>query len=204
MPAPLELHEHGHDHAPPPVRRVADTLGTFGMALFVTTESALFVLLFAAYYYLDHRDPQWRAEIPPRLNYAIWMLAVLIGINVCLSFAQRRTEGEKLRHGRALVGVALGLSALFLVLDFRDAAQHLLHLTPATDSYGSIFYAITGLHTAHIFLGIAMLIWLIFLPRWEPAQYPPHRPCHNVAIYWWFATVVWAAILILLYAAPHR
>lgn len=203
MSSQLELQPRRRDHAPLPVLPVADTLGSFGMALFVTTESALFVLMFAAYYYLDHRNPQWRAEVPPPVHYALWMLAVLIAINVCLSFGQRRVAAARRRAGRVLVLVTLGLSALFLVLNFRDMGEHLLHLTPSTDSYGSIFYTITGVHLAHVFIGIGMLIWLVLLPRWEPAQYPPHRPYHNVAIYWWFMTAAWAAILLLLYVAPH-
>jgi heme/copper-type cytochrome/quinol oxidase subunit 3 len=48
-----------------------------------------------------------------------------------------------------------------------------------------------------------MLLWVLIVPRWEPALYTPHRPYHNVAIYWHFVDTMWFFIVMLLYVAPN-
>jgi heme/copper-type cytochrome/quinol oxidase subunit 3 len=48
-----------------------------------------------------------------------------------------------------------------------------------------------------------MLIWVMCLPRWEPAERPPHRPYYNVLIYWYFLTILWLACVAILYIGPN-
>jgi heme/copper-type cytochrome/quinol oxidase subunit 3 len=190
-------------NAPPPVRRVDDKRGTFGMALFVATEAAIFLVMFVAYYYTDKSSAQWRGEIPPKLHYAIPMLFVLWASSGVLYWGEQQVK--KLRYGAArlaLIGtIILGIG--FVVLTYFEDMEHLQTLSPKTDAYGSIFYTITTLHGAHVVFGLCMLIWLLLMHRWEPALYTPHRPYHNVAIYWHFVDTVWFFIVMLLYVAPN-
>lgn len=187
----------------PPVRRVDDRRGTWGMAFFVTTEACLFLAMFFAYYYTDKTNAQWRTDIPPKLHYALPMLAVLLISSAILYWGEQQVK--KLRYGAARVAliatILLGFG--FLVLTYFEDMEHLQHLTPRTDAYGSLFYAITSLHGAHVVFGLIMLLWVLIVPRWEPALYTPHRPYHNVAIYWHFVDTMWFFIVILLYVAPN-
>ena len=189
--------------APPPVRRVDNKRGTWGMALFIATEACLFLAMFFAYYYTDKSSSQWRGEIPPKLHYSLPMLAVLLISSAVLYWGEQQVKKERYAAGRlALIGTII-LGAGFLVLTYFEDMEHLQHLTPRTDSYGSIFYAITSLHGAHVFFGLLMLTWVVVMPRWEPALYTPHRPYHNVAMYWHFVDTVWIFIVALLYVAPN-
>ena len=189
--------------APPPVRRIDDKRGTFGMALFIATEAALFLVLFFAYYYTDKRSAQWRGEMPPKLHYVLPMLAVLLISSVVLYWGEKQLKKRRYGAARlALIGTIL-LGILFLVLTVFDDMEELRHLTPQTDSYGSIFYTITTLHASHVTLGVLMLLWLLVLPRWEPAVYTPHRPYQNIAMYWHFVDTVWVLIVALLFIAPN-
>lgn len=189
--------------APPPVRRVDDKRGSWGMAFFVATEAALFMAMFFAYYYTDKSNAQWRTEIPPKLHYALPMLAVLLTSSAVLYWGEQQVKKQRYGAARlALIGtICLGLG--FLVLTYFEDMEHLQHLTPRTDAYGSIFYAITTLHGAHVLFGVLMLSWVLVMPRYEPALYTPHRPYHNVAIYWHFVDTVWIFIVALLYVAPN-
>ena len=187
----------------PPVRRVDDRRGTRGMGFFVVTEACLFLAMFFAYYYTDKTNAQWRTDIPPKLHYALPMLAVLLISSAILYWGEQQVK--KLRYGAArlaLVGTIL-LGTGFLVLTYFEDMEHLQHLTPRTDAYGSLFYAITGLHGAHVVFGLFMLLWVLIVPRWEPALYTPHRPYRNVAIYWHFVDTMWFLIVMLLYVAPN-
>jgi heme/copper-type cytochrome/quinol oxidase subunit 3 len=190
-------------NAPPPVRRVDDRRGTFGMALFIATEACLFLAMFFAYYYTDKSSAQWRGEIPPKLHYSLPMLGVLLTSSAVLYWGEQQVKKQRYGAARlALIGtIILGLG--FLALTYFEDMEHLEHLRPTTDAYGSLFYTITGLHGAHVVFGLLMLIWVLVMSRWEPALYTPHRPYHNVAMYWHFVDTVWIFIVALLYVAPN-
>ncbi|HVN18535.1 MAG TPA: cytochrome c oxidase subunit 3, partial [Dongiaceae bacterium] len=167
--------------APPPVKRVDDLRGTWGMALFIATEAALFLAMFFAYYYTDKKEAQWRGEIPPKLHYSLPMLGVLLTSSVVLHWGEKKVKKQEYGKGRiALIGTIV-LGCVFLFLTYLEDMEHLQHLTPRTDAYGSIFYAIISLHGAHVTFGVLMMLWVLAMGRWQPALYTPHRPYHNVA-----------------------
>lgn len=203
-PIPFRPTEQKPGDAKPLVPLVDDKLGTWGMTLFIISEAMLFVMLFFAYYYIEKGNDRWKIEEPPKLHYSLPMLGVLMTSSVVLHWGEQRTKRGQYGAGRvALVGtITLGIG--FLVLSYFEYAEHLVHLTPQTDSYGSIFYTITSLHVAHVVMGLLMLSWLLLLAkRWEPAQHSPHRPYHNVSMYWHFVDTVWIFIIALLYVAPR-
>ena len=76
-------------------------------------------------------------------------------------------------------------------------------IQPSTDAYGSIFYAITSLHAAHLMLGPLVLGYVLLLPRIGPNEKPPHHPLKNAAMYWHFVDAVWVAIVAILYVMPN-
>jgi cytochrome c oxidase subunit III len=190
-------------NAPPPVRLVDDKRGTWGMGLLITTEACLFAAMFFAYYWLDKTSAEWRTEIPPKLHYAIPMLVVLLSSSVVLHWGEQQVKKRRFMAGRLALTATIILGFGFLVLSYFDYAEHLQDLTPRTDSYGSIFYTIISLHVAHVILGLLMMTWLLLLPRWEPNLYAPHRPYHNVSMYWHFVDTVWVFIVALFFVAPN-
>ncbi len=203
-PIPFQPTKTALGHAEPLVHVVDDMRGTIAMSLFIVSEAMLFVMLFFAYFYLEKGNQRWDIEQAPKLHYSIPMLVVLWSSSVVLHWGEKQVKKHRPDRGRlGLIGtIALGLG--FLALSYFDYSEHLLHLTPRTDSYGSIFYTITTLHVAHVVMGLMMLSWLLFLARrWEPAQYIPHRPYHNVAMYWHFVDSVWFFIILFLYLFPR-
>lgn len=190
-------------HAGPPVRRIDDGRGTFGMALLITSEALLFGVLFFAYYYLESGNPQWKVHEPPKLHYSLPMLAILLISSGVLHWGEKRVKERRYGAGKLAILGTVALGGTFLFLSYLEFAEHLQHLTPTTDSYGSIFYTIVSLHVFHLSMGLLMLLWVLFLPNWEPRQRTPHRPYHNAAMYWHFVDTVWIFIIILLYAIPN-
>ena len=47
------------------------------------------------------------------------------------------------------MAITILIGLVFLVLQAFEYHEHWKHLTPYTDSYGSIFYTITSFHAAH-------------------------------------------------------
>jgi heme/copper-type cytochrome/quinol oxidase subunit 3 len=190
-------------HAGPPVLRIDDGRGTFGMSLLITSEALLFAVLFFAYYYLESGNPQWKVHDPPKLHYSLPMLAILLISSVVLHWGEKRVKEGRRSAGRWGLIATIVLGFVFLILSYLEYSEHLRHVTPTTDSYGSIFYTIVSLHVVHLSMGLLMLFWVLFLPNWEPRQRTPHRPYHNAAMYWHFVDTVWIFIIILLYAIPN-
>ena len=194
---------HGHDHAPPATRVIDDKRGTWGMWLFITTEAFLFVMLFFTYYYLEVGNFRWTFENPPKVHYSLPMLGILLAASISIHWGEKQVKKGNYASGKLAIIVTAILGAIFITLNVLEDLEHAAHLTPRTDSYGSIFYTITTLHASHVTLGMFMLLWLYFVPQWGPGKRSPHRSYHNVSLYWHFVDTVWVFIIVLLYAAPN-
>jgi heme/copper-type cytochrome/quinol oxidase subunit 3 len=131
------------------------------------------------------------------------MLAVLLSSSVVLYWGEKNVKKQRYGPGKTALLGTLALGAVFLFLTYLEYSEHLRSLTPTANAYGSLFYTITTLHGMHVVLGMLMLSWVYFLPRWEPALRSPHRPYHNVGMYWHFVDTVWVFIVAILYVAPN-
>lgn len=190
------------DHSTPLVQVVDQARGTWGIMLFIITEAMLFVMLFVAYFYLE-KSNQWKINEPPKLHYSLPMLAVLLISSGVLHWGEQQIKKRRFGAGRLALGGTILLGVFFLFLTYLEDVEHLRTLTPRSNSYGSIFYTIVSLHGLHVVVGLLMLLWVFFLRRWEPAQYSPHRPYHNAAMYWHFVDTVWVFVVAILYVAPN-
>jgi cytochrome c oxidase subunit III len=63
----------------------------------------------------------------------------------------------------------------------------------------SFYFALTGIHAAHMVVGFGLFIWLIVLAakrRFAPTRY---APVEMVGLYWHFVDIVWIFLYPLLY-----
>jgi heme/copper-type cytochrome/quinol oxidase subunit 3 len=178
--------------------------GTWAMGLFIVTEAMLFLMLFFTYYYLGHSAPKWPPE-PPKLPFALVMLVVLVSSSVVLHSGELASRKHQFGRARAAVAGTILLGMAFVVLQAFEYADHLTHLRPSTDAYGSIFYTITSIHGAHVVLGLLMLGYVLLLPveHMAGAHKPPHHALKNASMYWHFVDAIWLLIVGLLYVLPN-
>ena len=94
-----------------------------------------------------------------------------------------------MRDAWRLIGtIVLGFG--FLMLRYFEYSEHLRHVTPNTDSYGSIFYTIVSLHVAAPVAGTVDAVrGCCLLPQLGAAAEIAHRPYHNAAMYWHFVDI---------------
>lgn len=178
-------------------------LGTYGVWLVITTEGFLFVDLFFSYFYLGNRTGRWSVEIPPDLKFALILLGILIFSSVVLHvFGERSVKQGQYGKARAGVAATILLGLTFLALEGYSMRQSWNTLTPATDSYGSIFYTILCFHAAHVIVGSLLLIYVLFLPL-GPRETTPHRPLHCATLYWHFVDAVWVFVVLFLFVLPN-
>lgn len=177
--------------------------GTSAMKLVITTEAMLFVVLFFGYFFLSGGDPRWLHETPPKLRLALPMLAVLLTSSVVLHLGERASKKARFGLARLAIGGTIFLGGVFIVLQVLEFRDHLKHLTPQTNAYGSIFYTITTIHGLHVCSGLLMLLYLLMLPKLDPEEELPFRPLHNAGLYWHFVDTVWIFIIAFLYVLPN-
>jgi len=182
---------------------IDDRRGTWAMAMFIATEASLFLMLFFTYYYLGHvsRGP-WPAE-PPKIRLALIMLVVLLASSAVLHAGERAEKAGRRGAARGLLALTIVMGIAFLVLQTIEYRNHFKTLLPTENAYSSVFYTITSFHGAHLVLGLLMLVYVLALPEIGSGLKPPHRPLHNVSLYWHFVDFVWLLIVALLYVAPN-
>jgi heme/copper-type cytochrome/quinol oxidase subunit 3 len=112
----------------------------------------------------------------------------------------RRGSQRSLVAGLA-VGFVLGLA--FLGLQIWETVVVAREFTPKTDAYGSLFFTITGAHSAHLVAGLLLVAW-IQVRAWSGAYSPRrHLGVQMAAIYWHFVVAVQLAIFATLYLSPR-
>lgn len=181
---------------------VDERRGTKGMLLFITSELLLFVSLFFSYFYLGHRHAKWPDE-PPKFKLALIMLVILLASSAVLHWAEKSLKKGQPGRARAFLGGTVALGILFVLVQAREYATKLKDLKPTQSAYASIFYTITSFHAAHLLVGLLMLLFVLVLPKYEPRKESPHRPLHNVSLYWHFVDAIWVFIVGLLYLLPQ-
>jgi heme/copper-type cytochrome/quinol oxidase subunit 3 len=177
--------------------------GTYGVWLTVLTEAFLFIGLFASYYTLGRYQDRWKVEQLPSLGTAFEMLGVLVLSGIFMFLGELQVK--KRNYGTARIALVLTMlcGMGYLVLQSFSFVNLWSHLTPTKDAYGSLYYTINIVHSAHLIVGLLILLYVLVLPRYAPTTKSPHRPLHVAAIYWYFVIAIWFATVGVLYVGPH-
>ena len=177
--------------------------GIDAMWCVIATEAMLFACMFAAYYYLGSNKDRWSMEEPPKLALAFALAAILIASSFVLHWGEKQVKAARFGAARIALWITVLMGVIFLCIQGYEYYDHWKELAPYSNSYGSVFYAITSLHAAHVIAGLGLLGFVGILPRYGETPRTPHRPYTTVAMYWHFVDTVWVFIVILLYIIPH-
>lgn len=189
--------------APLPVGSVGRaSLGWWGMLCVIATEALLFVyLLFGYFYYAVQLDGNWLPQTLPSFRLSLPGVILLV-----VSSAGMWVATFSARRGRLvplLLGVlfALLLGIAFFVLQLLDWRHQ--PMTLRSGEYGATFFTLTGLHLAHLAVG---LVGLLLLLVWSALRYfdaRRHAPVLIMAAYWYFVVAVGVAVFLALYVVPR-
>ena len=199
-------HAHGHDdhhddhHGPPPANQSSRMEPQMlGMLLFIISEIMLFGAFFTAYFFIRVvADNPWPAD-GQHLPVAIAGVntAILLSSSVTMHWA---LEGAK-RGNRAALRMGM-LTTLLLGMTFLTVQiNEYVHVGFAIgdNAQSSIFYGLTGLHGAHVFVGLTLLTMATvraFRGHFTPEE---HRGVEVPGIYWHFVDVMWIIVYSTIY-----
>ena len=193
---------HEHEHHGPPTANVSSRVEAqfLGMLLFIISEIMLFGAFFTAYFFIRVvNEAGWfpidGTDLP--VGIAGVNTAILLSSSLTMHWA---LEGARRGNRRALqVGLVttVGLGATFLSIQINEYVH--LGFAPHDNAQGSVFYGLTGLHGAHVFVGLTLLAMATvraFRGHFTAAE---HRGVEVPGIYWHFVDVMWIIVYLSIY-----
>jgi len=177
-------------------------LGWWGMLCLIATEGALFAyLLFSYFYFALQFNQTWFPDPHPSLRLALPDTIVLLLSSVAMWWGDRGVRRGS--RGQLLGGVfiALVLGVIFVVVQYVEWSGKTF--SPRSNSYGSLYFTITGFHMAHVVAGLAMLLTILV---WSALGYfSPRRsaPVLIASVYWHFVDAVWLFVFASFYIVPY-
>ena len=192
--------QHDDHHGPPEANRSSRIdASLLGMFLFIISEIMLFGAFFTAYFFIRVvGDTEWPApgEHLPVLVAGI-NTAILISSSFTMHWALEGARNENraaLRVGM-LTTFLLGLT--FLAIQINEYV--FIGFAPADNAQGSIFYGLTGLHGAHVFVGLTLLAFATIRAFRGHFTAKEHRGVEVPGIYWHFVDVMWIVVYTVIY-----
>jgi len=108
-------------------------------------------------------------------------------------------EGEK-NKGTLWILVVVVLGAIFMgfqFVEFREFAH--LGLTPRTNIFGTTFFILTGIHGAHVTIGVIWMSFLAYSSHNGALRADNALDLEIAGLYWHFVDIVWIVIFTVIY-----
>jgi len=187
---------------------------TLGMWVFLVTEILFFGGLFMAYVVYRATYPEAWVAASHELDVALGGVntAVLILSSLTMALAVQAAQTGWRRGLLIFLVLTIALGVVFLgikTVEYQHKfAEH--HVPGASfrfegphargaQLFFSLYFAMTGMHAAHMVIGIGLLLNLMrqaaagrFMPAW-------YTPVEMMGLYWHFVDIVWIFLFPLLY-----
>jgi len=190
--------------------------GVMGMWVFLITELLLFGGLFAAFTIFRVQHAEVFAEAARHLDLILGSINTLLLLTSGLFMVLAEQAVSARKRGLALWFLAgtVTLGVVFLgIKGFEWHKEFSHHLMPILDlefrypgehpaiaeMFFNFYFALTGLHAVHMFLGlVTLLVMAVLVGRWrQPSRLD--RQIHVVGLYWAFVDVIWIFVFTTLY-----
>jgi cytochrome c oxidase subunit 3 len=198
--AAAHAHAHEEHHGPPPAHQSSRVEAQLlGMLLFIISEVMLFGAFFTAYFFIRVvNGAEWPAE-GTELPVAVAGVntAILISSSFTMHWALEGARTENRRALRAGLLTTLLLGTAFLTIQVNEYVH--VGFAPSDSSQGTIFYGLTGLHGAHVFVGLTLLSMATTRAFRGHFTAKEHRGVEVPGIYWHFVDVMWIIVYSTIY-----
>jgi cytochrome c oxidase subunit 3 len=198
--ASLTVAHEDHHHGPPPANRSSRVdPQLLGMLLFIISEVMVFGAFFTAYFFIRvaNGDP-WPApgtQVP--VEVAAFNTAILLSSSFTMHWAQTSIKNANRFGLKAGIVSTFLLGVTFLFVQINEYAN--LGFAPQDHAQGTIFYGLTGLHGAHVTVGLILLALVVirsFRGHFSPEE---HRGVEVPGIYWHFVDIMWLVVFTTVY-----
>jgi cytochrome c oxidase subunit 3 len=193
----LAHHEH---HGPPPANRSSRVdPSLLGMLLFIISEVMVFGAFFTAYFFIRVvQGAHWPADGTelPKLVAGV-NTCILISSSFTLHWAEHAHKNGNRRGLQAGIFTTFLLGLTFLFIQINEYVH--IGFSPADHAQGSVFYGLTGLHGAHVAIGLTLLAFVNIRAFRGHFTAEDHRGIEVPGIYWHFVDVMWIVVFVTVY-----
>jgi cytochrome c oxidase subunit 3 len=191
---------HGHAAHPPEANRSSRIHPQMlGVLLFIISEAMLFGSFFTAYFFIRvvGHEPWPPAPFKFPVNVALMNTFILVFSSFVVHWAL-----TSIKRGNR-VGLQVGLATTFLMGSVFLATQINEYFKAGFSihdgSFASVFYGLTGLHGAHVFVGLTLLA-IMNIRAWRGHFSPEaHMGVEMAGIYWHFVDIMWIIVFLTVY-----
>jgi len=195
-----DLHHDDHHHGPPEANRSSRVEPQqLGMYLFIISEIMVFGAFFTAYFFIrvvqGNPWPASGTELPKLV--AGMNTAILVSSSFTLHWALVSAKNGNRNGLKAGLLATFLLGATFLFVQINEYVN--IGFSPHDSAQGSVFYGLTGLHGAHVFIGLTLLSMATiraFRGHYSPEE---HRGVEVPGVYWHFVDVMWIVVYLTVY-----
>jgi heme/copper-type cytochrome/quinol oxidase subunit 3 len=177
-------------------------VGWWGVGTLVASEAALFAYLLFAYFYLGATaDSGWLLEPNPNLRVALPNTLLLLASSLVAWWGERGVLRQRRAQALWGFGIACLMGSIFALVQVHEWQTKTFGI--GTSSYGSLYFLTTGLHEAHVLVGVLILA-AIFI--WTALDYFSPRRRLSVSagvLYWHFVDAVWLFVFTTYYLTPY-
>jgi cytochrome c oxidase subunit 3 len=194
-------HDHAHEHHGPPPANVSSRVEPqlLGMLLFIISEVMLFGAFFTAYFFIRVvNNAEWPApgeELPVAI--AGVNTAILLSSSFTMHWSLEGARGENRFALRAGLLTTFLLGLTFLTVQINEYVH--IGFAPSENAQATIFYGLTGLHGAHVFVGLTLLAFATTRAFRGHFSAKEHRGVEVPGIYWHFVDVMWIIVYSTIY-----
>lgn len=192
-------YEHAIEHPPVPHFSSRVRPPALGIYLFIASEVMLFGAFFTAYFFI--RVVNGTPWPTPPFHLPVYM-AALNTLILVTSSATVHWALTSVKRGNAY-GLRAGLLLTFLMGAAFLATQITEYLrigfNTSDGAFATVFFSLTGLHGAHVFVGLTILGFMTvrsFRGHFSAAQ---HEGVEIAGIYWHFVDVMWVIVFMTVY-----
>ena len=174
------------------------------MKLVVGTEAMFFVSLIVAFVYMAYNagfEPHEVNQLD--ITTTGIFTVILISSSFTLLLAERKYKHGKLQGLKAWLLITILLGAIFLFGQGKEYWRLIqANITLSGSVFGTSFYALTGFHGLHVFIGLIILSIVLLLAYLGDFNNRSSSVISTVAIYWHFVDIVWIFVFTVVYVLP--
>jgi heme/copper-type cytochrome/quinol oxidase subunit 3 len=173
-------------------------VGIWGMALFLGAETMLFAGLIFSYLYLDFRSHRWPpyGVAHPEVLVPSILTGVLVATSIPIAYAAKSARAGELRRTIATIALAAFVQCGYLAYQLHQFVGELRTMHPrSTNAYASSYFALLGLHHAHVLVGILLDLGLLFWLAVAGLSDYRVTGVRALALYWYVVNAIAVAVL---------
>jgi cytochrome c oxidase subunit 3 len=193
---------HEEHHGPPAANqssRVEPPM--LGMLLFIISEIMVFGAFFTAYFFIRVVSdtaawfPLDDMELPKLI--AGINTAILVSSSFTLHWAETAIKRDNRKVLRIAMLTTFLLGCTFLFIQINEYVH--VGFAPQDNAQATIFYSLTGLHGAHVFIGLTLLAIITIRAFRGHYSAKAHKGVEVPGIYWHFVDVMWIVVYLSVY-----